>query len=386
MCHGAAAHNIRDCALDSVLAIGLMSGTSRDGIDAALIETDGDLHIRPLCFLTFPYTDPVRELLAKASVIAQNMGLPGPEGLIDEAENVVNSLHLDAVNKLIAYGGFEREEIEVIGFHGHTIAHKPELGWSWQLGKGGIIADEARISVMSEFRQSDLAEGGQGAPIMPVFHRALTDDLAKPLAILNLGGVANLTAIYSDGDMCAFDTGMANALIDDWMLAQTGAAQDENGEAAARGTVNEEIVAELIAHRYFRAPPPKSLDRDEFSAAAVAGLAVDDGAATLAAFSAEGVARGLFQLAQRPDHLYVSGGGRKNLTLMRMITARSGVSVTPIEKLGWNGDAIEAQGMAYLAARRLALLPASFPGTTGVSQPTLCGTLFRPIERRSRER
>lgn len=372
--------------MDSVLAIGLMSGTSRDGIDAALIETDGDLHIRPLCFLTFPYTEPVRELLAKASLIAQNMALPGPEGLIDEAEGVINSLHLDAIKRLLNYGGFDREEIEVIGFHGHTVAHKPELGWSWQLGKGGIIADEARIPVMTEFRQSDLAEGGQGAPLMPVFHRALTDDLAKPLAILNLGGVANITAIYSDGDMCAFDTGMANALIDDWMLAETGAPLDEDGQAAARGSVDEDIVTEMIAHRYFRAAPPKSLDRDEFSARSVKGLSVDDGAATLTAFSAEGVARGLYQLAQRPDHLYVSGGGRKNATLMRMIAARSGVSVTPIEKLGWNGDAIEAQGMAYLAARRHALLPASFPGTTGVAKPTLCGTLYRPSERRSADR
>ncbi len=374
--------------MDNILAIGLVSGTSRDGIDVALIETDGEDHIRPLAFQEHPYTPAVRELIANACALATKMAKRElyPDPLIVEAESIVTSLHLEAARKILAYTGMERSEIEVIGLHGHTVAHRPTEGWSWQIGSGSVIADEIRIDVVSDFRSADIDSGGQGAPLIPVYHRALAAEMVKPVAILNLGGVANITGLYSDGGMSAFDCGMANALIDDWMLRHTGQPFDRDGATAARGTVNEEIVADMIRHAFFKAFPPKSLDRDDFTIEPVEGLSLEDGAATLTAFSAEGVVRGLVQIDQKPDQLIVSGGGRKNQTLLRMISERSGTPTVSIDKLGWNGDAVEAQGFAYLAVRRIKMLPSTFPETTGTREPIMCGVVNRPIERRERDR
>ena len=374
--------------MENVLAIGLVSGTSRDGIDVALIETDGESHVRPLAFQEHPYSPAVRDLIAQACAYAARAvtkeRIAGP--LIEEANRIVTQLHLEAVRKLLNYTGMDRDEIEVIGLAGHTVAHRPELGWTWQIGSGSMIADEIRIKVISDFREDDMRASGQGAPLIPVFHRALAEETAKPIAIVNLGGVANITGLYSDDDMSAFDCGMANALIDDWMLKHTGEPFDRDGAMAASGTVDEEILADMLRHVFFKAFPPKSLDRDDFTTAAVEGLSVADGAATLTAFSAEGVVRGLVQIDQRPEKLFVTGGGRKNPTLLRMISERSGIATTPIDKLGWNGDAVEAQGFAYMAVRRMRLLPVTFPTTTGATEPTMCGTVNQPIERRSIDR
>jgi anhydro-N-acetylmuramic acid kinase len=374
--------------VENVLAIGLVSGTSRDGIDVALIETDGESHVRPLAFQEHPYSPPVRDLIAQACTAAAKAVTKerNSDPVIEEANRIVTSLHLEAVRKLLNYTGMERHEIEVIGFAGHTVAHKPELGWTWQIGSGSMIADEIRIKVISDFREDDMKAGGQGAPLIPIFHQAIADEIAKPIAIVNLGGVANITGLYADGDMSAFDCGMANALIDDWMLKHTGEAFDRDGKMAASGTVDEEILADMLRDNFFKAFPPKSLDRDAFTTEAVAGLSVPDGAATLTAFSAEGVVRGLVQIDQRPEKLFVTGGGRKNPTLLRMISERTGMATTAIDKLGWNGDAVEAQGFAYMAVRRVRLLPVTFPTTTGASEPTLCGTINQPIERRSMDR
>jgi anhydro-N-acetylmuramic acid kinase len=374
--------------LENVLAIGLVSGTSRDGIDVALIETDGESHVRPLAFQEHPYSPAVRNLIAQACAMAGRAVTKERhlDPLLEEANRIVTSLHLDAVRKLLAYTGMERSEIEAIGFAGHTITHRPELGWTWQIGSGSMIADEIRINVVSDFREDDMKVGGQGAPLLPVFHRVMAEEISKPLAIVNLGGVANITGLYNDGEMSAFDCGMATALIDDWMLRHTGEPFDRDGAVAASGTVDEDILSDMLRHNFFKAFPPKSLDRDTFNADAVSGLSVADGAATLTAFSAEGVVRGLVQIDQRPEKIFVSGGGRKNPTLLRMITERSGMAIAPIDKLGWNGDAVEAQGLAYLAVRRVRLLPATFPATTGASEPVICGTLNLPIERRSMDR
>jgi anhydro-N-acetylmuramic acid kinase len=374
--------------LDNVLAIGLVSGTSRDGIDVALIETDGESHVRALAFQEHPYSPAVRGLIASACANASKLVSKDRHNdpVIEEAAQVITSLHLEAVRKLLAYTGMEREEIEAIGLAGHTLAHRPELKWTWQIGSGSMIADEIRIKVVSDFRDDDIAANGQGAPLIPIYHKVLAEEIGKPVAIINLGGVANITGLYSDGEMSAFDCGMANALIDDWMLRHTGEPFDRDGAKAASGTVNDEIVAEMLRNNFFKAFPPKSLDRDAFSIAAVEGLSVEDGAATLTAFSAEGVVRGLVQIDQRPEKLLVSGGGRKNPTLLRMIEERSGMKPISIDKLGWNGDAVEAQGFAYMAIRRIKLLPVTFPSTTGAASETMCGTINQPIERRSADR
>lgn len=361
-----------------MLAIGLMSGTSRDGIDAALIETDGEGAVTPLAFHAKAYDDGFRVRLAESCTRAMAMDAPGFEPLIASVEGELTALHVEAVADLLGRSGHVAQDIGVIGFHGHTVAHRPDRGWTWQIGDGAALAGAFGITVVGDLRSADVAAGGQGAPLMPVYHRALADGLAKPAAILNLGGVANITAIGMDGDLVAFDTGMASGLIDNWMQAQGNTAYDEGGAAAGRGRVDEARLAAMLADPWFDLPPPKSIDREAFTIDAVLGLSLEDGAATLTAFSAAAVARAIDHLAVRPTCIHVAGGGRHNATLMAMLRARTGLDVVPVDGLGWDGDALEAQGFAYMAVRSMLGLPISFPGTTGVPEPMTGGVVFRP--------
>jgi anhydro-N-acetylmuramic acid kinase len=234
------------------------------------------------------------------------------------------------------------------------------------------------VTVVDDFRSADVAAGGHGAPLLPVYHRALITPKQRPALVLNLGGVANITAIGADGSLIACDTGMASGLIDDWMLAHHGVPYDVDGVLAAQGQVDEVVLAEMLAHPFFAVPPPKSLDRADFTTDPVAHLSVADGAATLTAFSAAGVARVLDHLPIRPKDIFVTGGGRKNATLMRMIATYCHIPVHNVDALGWNGDATEAEGFAYMAVRRLRNLPISFPGTTGVSMEMTGGVVHLP--------
>jgi anhydro-N-acetylmuramic acid kinase len=360
-----------------MLAIGLMSGTSRDGIDAALIETDGEGRVKPVAFHAQPYHDGFRVRLAEACARAMAMDAPGFEPLIASVEAELTELHVEAVADLLGRSGHVAEDVGVIGFHGHTVAHRPDRRWTWQIGDGAALAGAFGIPVVGDLRSADVAAGGQGAPLMPVYHRALAAGLEKPVAILNLGGVANITAIGSDGALTAFDTGMASGLIDNWMQAHGDAAYDAGGACAAQGRVDEARLAAMMADPWFAAPPPKSIDREAFTIHAVQGLSVEDGAATLTAFSAAAVARGIDHLTERPLCLHVAGGGRHNETLMAMLAERCGVDVRPVDELGWDGDALEAQGFAYMAVRHLEGLPTSFPGTTGAPEAMTGGVLFR---------
>jgi anhydro-N-acetylmuramic acid kinase len=233
-----------------------------------------------------------------------------------------------------------------------------------------------RIRVVNDLRSADVAAGGQGAPLLPVYHRALTTGLDGPIAVLNLGGVSNITWLgEGDDDVIAFDTGPANSLIDDWMLAETGSPYDSGGMFAARGTVDESVLDTMLDNPWFDVPPPKSLDRADFTAQPARGLSPADGAATLTAFTARTVKLALGHLPGRPARLIVAGGGRHNRTLMAIISAACGVTAEPIEALGWNGDATEAEGFAYMAVRALAGQPISFPGTTGVPVPMTGGVV-----------
>ena len=362
----------------SMLAIGLMSGTSRDGIDAALIDTDGDGAVNPLAFHAMPYDDGFRLRLAEACSRAMAMERPGFEPLIASVEAELTERHVRAVADLLGRSGHIADDIEVIGFHGHTVAHRPDRRWTWQIGDGAALAGAFGIAVIGDLRSADVAAGGQGAPLLPVYHRALADRLDRPAAVLNLGGVANITFIGTDGTLIAFDTGMASGLIDNWMQTHGAGAFDEDGACAARGMVDEGRLATLMADPWFDAPPPKSIDREQFDVEAMRGLAVEDGAATLTAFTAASVARAILHLPHRPATIHVAGGGRHNATLMAMLAARTGVKVVPVDGLGWDGDALEAQGFAYMAVRSLRGLPISFPGTTGTPEPTTGGVLFRP--------
>lgn len=354
-----------------------MSGTSRDGIDAALIETDGENFVRPIAFETIPYQPQMRELLANACASALEKVAPDMDPAIAEAEMVFTNLNIGAVESLLRKAGVSRKDVTAIGFHGHTLAHRPKLHWTWQMGDGARLAKFTEIDVVNDFRSADIALGGQGTPLAPIYHQAMTASLLAPKAVLNLGGVANITAIAADGTMTAFDCGMANALIDDWVSARTGQNYDENGTLASAGTVDESILAALLDHPFFMAAPPKSLDRSDFDCSVVQNLSTEDGAATLAAFSAHGVAIGLSLLSERPASLLVAGGGRHNPALMTMIEDICEMPVAPVESAGWNGDATEAEAFAYMAIRRIKLLPISFTGTTGAPYPLGGGQLHR---------
>ncbi len=350
--------------------VGLMSGTSMDGIDAALVRTDGERRVEPLAFVTIPYEDGFRTALRSCL---------GGKGPVEAVERAVTDAHADAVRRLLAEAGTEAAAVDLIGFHGHTIFHDPARRRTWQIGDGARLARATGIAVVDDFRTADVAAGGQGAPLVPLFHRALADALPRPLAVLNIGGVANVTWIgEGEDDVIACDTGPGNALVDDWVLSGQGARYDSGGALAARGKVDERALAALLAHPYFDQPAPKSLDRDAFDPAPVRGLSVEDGAATLTAFTAASVARIVQHLPEAPLRWLVCGGGRHNATLMGMLADRLGVPVDPVEAVGWNGDALEAEAFAYLAVRSRKGLPLSLPSTTGVPQP-MTGGRFHPV-------
>lgn len=366
-------------AMTRMLAVGLMSGTSLDGIDAALIETDGAGHIRPIAFRSDPYSGQAREQLREAAALALSFDRPRRSPKIVEAEAMLTNRHILAVRQLLSGAGVDPAQVDVIGFHGQTIAHRPDRGWTWQIGDGAAMAKALGIRVVNDLRSADVAAGGQGAPLLPVYHRALTAGMDAPVAVLNLGGVGNITWLGAgEADVIAFDTGPANGLIDDWMLAETGSPYDAGGAFAARGTVDATVLDAMLDNPWFDMAPPKSLDRADFTIQPARGLSAADGAATLTAFTAETVALALRHLSEPPKRLIVAGGGRHNPTLMAMISTATGIAAEPIEALGWNGDATEAEGFAYMAVRALKGEPISFPGTTGVARPMTGGVTHHP--------
>lgn len=365
-------------------ALGLMSGTSADGIDLALIETDGESigHFGPV--LTVPLTASTRAAIREASRVAIHWthGAPVPEA-VREAEARVTEAHRDAIEHFLAHTGTSRESVDVIGFHGQTILHRPDSHLTWQIGDGLALAYEFGIDVVGQFRLGDVAAGGQGAPLAPLYHQALARGLIErdgPLAVLNIGGVSNLTWIGVEPDQApvAFDCGPGNALMDDWALAHTGTPVDLDGALAGAGEVDIQILNQMMDHPFFAAPVPKSLDRDDFTAGAVRGLSPQDGAATLAAFTVEAIAEARAHFPAPVTRFLVTGGGRHNPVLMGKLAGRLGVLVQPVESAGWRGDSIEAEAFAYLAVRSLRGLPLSLPSTTGVPSPTQGGQVFRP--------
>ena len=360
-----------------MLAIGLMSGTSLDGIDAALIETDGQAVTRPIAFRGEPYSDVARAQLAEATTLALTFDRPRASPPIVAAAELINRTHTLAVHKLLGEVQVPAADIAVIGFHGQTIAHRPDRGWTWQIGDGAALAAATGITTVSDMRSADVAAGGQGAPLLPIYHAALVAGLDKPVAVLNLGGVGNLTYVGEDGALVAFDTGPANGLIDSWIEAETGARYDKGGALAASGRVDETVLTAMLDHPYFAAPPPKSLDRNDFTIQPARGLAAADGAATLTAFTAASVVEGIDRLPTRPARLLVVGGGRHNSTMLAMIADRSGLTPEPADVLGWNADSVEAEGWGYMAVRALKGLPITYPGTTGCPRPMTGGTIDR---------
>jgi anhydro-N-acetylmuramic acid kinase len=371
-------------------AIGLMSGTSYDGVDVALVETDGEDigNLGPTGYR--PYSDQEREVLRRAMAAAVNLknrtDRPKP---LAEAEELVTDMHAEAAEAFLAANGMAASAVTVVGFHGQTVLHRPDRGVTVQLGNGPALAARLGIPVVYDLRGADVAAGGQGAPVVPVFHRAMVRLLKRthPVAVLNLGGVANLTFIDGEESLLAFDTGPGNALIDDFLQQRSGQLHDDGGRTAAAGQVDEAAVARVLAHPFFVRQPPKSLDRNAFrhwvaEEGRLAGKSTEDGAATLTAITAASVARAVTLLPRVPACWIAAGGGTRNPTLMRMLAER--LKPAPIETagaVGWSADALEAQAFAYLAVRTLHGLAITFPTTTGVGQPLTGGVVAKALPR-----
>jgi anhydro-N-acetylmuramic acid kinase len=367
-------------------AIGLMSGTSLDGVDVALLETDGQriAAFGPSWYR--PYSDSERKILHQALTDAAALSdRSARPGVLPVAEALITAAHADAVEVFLREFGIRRDEVAIVGFHGQTVLHRPALRLTVQLGDGAALAARIGVPVVYDFRAADIAAGGQGAPLVPAYHHALTQNLdrPRPIAVLNIGGVANVTYIDGGGAPIACDTGPGNALLDDFMLARTGLARDPDGTTAAQGHVDESFVARVLSQPFFSANCPKSLDRNDFKLDA-ACYSTADGAATLTALTAAAAARIIHHLPARPRSWIVAGGGAHNLTLMRMLAERvAPASVESAAALGWSVDALEAQAFAFLAVRTLFGLPLTFPSTTGAPAPMAGGILASPSSRMS---
>jgi anhydro-N-acetylmuramic acid kinase len=367
---------VRDGARDLTTAVGAISGTSMDGIDVALIRSDGEARLEAGPGATYPY--PAEVAAALRSVVADPARAAGP---LAELEAAVTDAHVAAVERFLREFAIDRSEVEIVGLHGQTVLHRPRERFTRQLCDGERAAAALAIDVVSDFRSADVAAGGEGAPLAPLYHAAMCAGLVKPVMVLNWGGVGNVTYLGAAGEIVAFDTGPANALIDDFIALRLGASRDEDGRLAAAGRADEHIVAALMRDPYFDRAPPKSLDRNHFHAAArlVEHLSDADGAATLAAFTIAATAAATRPFALSPKRWLVCGGGRLNPTLMSGLAARLATSVEPIEAIGFDGDVVEAQCFAYLALRSRAGLPISLPTTTGAPRP-LTGGRFSPAD------
>ena len=367
-----------------VRAIGLMSGTSLDGVDAALIETDGEriMGFGPTAYR--PFTDDERALLRRALAEAVTLtDRKARPGVIGEAEALTTLTQAETVERLLADNRIAPGDIAVVGFHGQTVIHRPQTRLTVQVGDGAALARRLGIPVVHDFRAADVAAGGQGAPLVPVFHRAIVDTVTRPhpVAVLNIGGVANVTFVDGGPDPIACDTGPGNALIDDFMRARTGAPYDDNGDVAAGGRPDQDFIAHMLDHPFFDLKPPKSLDRNAFAFANIGlpAFSVSDGAATLSALTVAAVACIVPHLPQPPRAWIVAGGGARNRTLMKMLSTRlAPATVETADQAGWSADALEAQAFAFLAVRCLRGLPITFPTTTGAQKPLAGGVIVRP--------
>jgi anhydro-N-acetylmuramic acid kinase len=356
-----------------VRAIGVISGTSMDGIDVALIESDGENVVTPGPAATFPYPPGVADELR--GVVADPARAREP---LHDLERAVTDAHVDAVLAFRKRFAIGEDSVALVGLHGQTILHRPREAFTRQLLDGAHAAQRLGVDVVSDFRSADVAAGGEGAPLAPLYHRAICAGLDHPVMVLNWGGVGNVTWLGRDGAIVAFDTGPANALLDDFVRRRLGLSHDAGGALANSGAVDHALVDAFMRDPWFDLPAPKSLDRNHFHAAAagVEALSDADGAATLAAFTVEATAAALRHVPEPPRRWLVCGGGRRNATLMDRLTRRLMTPVEPIEAIGFDGDALEAQCFAWLAIRSRAGLPLSEPGTTGVPAPTTGGVFW----------
>lgn len=365
--------------------LGFMTGTSLDAVDMAVIETDGHdiLSFGPAGEMKLD--GETRALIEDAidDAFDWERDEEEPESF-EDARMAVADAHLAAALGFMAVNGVKSSALDLVGVHGQTVLHEaptPDLpGRTVQLIDAVSVAEGLGAPVAFDFRSVDVAAGGQGAPLAPVYHAALVRKagLSGPVAVLNLGGVGNITLIRADGELEAFDTGPANGMVDLLVQSRMKKRMDEGGRLAAAGTIDQAVLNAYLAHPYFAASGPKSLDRFDFSLDPVAELSLEDAAATLTAFAAQAVALGVARCSEQPKEIVVCGGGRHNPVLLAAIRDRVGVPVSTAEDKGWRGDSIEAEAFAFLAARCRLGLPISFPGTTGVPAPMTGGQIVEP--------
>jgi anhydro-N-acetylmuramic acid kinase len=357
-------------------ALGLMSGTSLDGIDLAMIRTDGENIVERGPSETFPYSasqqTALRQALRDAEAITHRTQRPGG---LQRVEKELTEWHVKAVHKFLHVCALSSSNIDVIGFHGQSIIHRPDQHLTVQLGDGDALAKTLGIAVVYDMRADDVASGGQGAPLVPAYHRALTKN--APIAFVNIGGVANVTYVSANGELLAFDTGPGNALINDWMHQSNGQSYDAGGSTALNGTASQEHVKSALQLPHFQQHPPKSLDRNSFADFSVKGLSFEDGAATLTAFTVQSIRKAAEWFPTPVNRWIICGGGRHNAAIMNGLKSEL-ENVESAEQAGFNGDSMEAEAWAYLAVRSLRGLPLTYPGTTGVIQPLTGGILATP--------
>lgn len=367
-------------------AIGLMSGTSMDGIDVALLTTDGLSHVERGPFLSVPYDDvfraQLRQGLEDAKAITARHERPGCLGALEEALTV---RHVQAVKRFLEVNGIRPRDIDVIGFHGQTVLHRPDHALTVQIGNGALLARETGIDVVYDMRANDMAHGGQGAPLVPVYHSALASaigDAAFPVCFVNIGGISNLTFVGEEGEIVAFDSGPGNTLIDQWVEGQTGQAYDAGGAIAAKGQVVRALADRYLKHPFFTANTRRSLDRNDFLPPKAGEVSLEDGARTLAHVAAASIFASARHLPKRPKTYVICGGGRLNAMIMADLTemaAAEAAAVLNADDMALDGDAMEAEAWAYLAVRSRMGLPLTFPGTTGVPEAVTGGVLAVPV-------
>lgn len=369
-------------------AIGLMSGTSMDGIDVALLRTDGNGLVERGAFLSVPY-DPqfrtrLKEALEQAKVIKTRDERPGR---LSDIERELTLRHAVAVREFLGRNGLTASEIDIVGFHGQTVLHRPDEGLTVQIGDGPLLAKEIGTSVVYDMRADDMLHGGQGAPLVPAYHAALAKGLGQarlPICFVNIGGISNLTYIGADGTIIAYDSGPGNTLIDQWVEAHAGIPFDQGGMIASEGRIVPDLAERYLANPFFRSEKRRSLDRNDFLPPSGSEAELADGARTLAYVAAASIIKSAGHLPERPTLFIVCGGGRLNRVLMQDLSdlaARHGAEVITAEDAGFDGDAMEAEAWAYLAVRSLDRLPLTYPGTTGVREAMTGGKVAHPTEK-----
>jgi anhydro-N-acetylmuramic acid kinase len=372
--------------MTAICAIGLMSGTSMDGIDAAMLRTDGVNSIErgPSMFVPFEaaFRRRIEASLETAKAIERRTDRPADLAAL---EREITRRHAAAVAAFLGSDAGQWGTPEIIGFHGQTVLHRPQSALTVQLGDGELLARETGLAVAYNMRANDMAHGGQGAPLVPAYHAALAQSLPPPFAnrlpavFVNIGGISNITWVPREGDPIAFDSGPGNALIDQWVSREGGVPFDADGAIASEGGIVQSVVKRYLEAPFFARPGPKSLDRNDFTIATAGQMELADGARTLAAVSARAILKAAEHLPEPPKLWIVCGGGRKNPHIVWDLRGgAAGAEVILAEDAGLDGDSMEAEAWAYLAVRSIKGLPLTFPTTTGCSEAVTGGVLARP--------